>query len=101
MSQLQINLTNLQAILNNINNLPEVGGIILPELSNPASDIDLRANMEMIDEEGKIIVGTMADNGTIVATMDGINVKSVTVPAGYTDGGIVSLDNTIDNEITI
>ena len=44
--------------------------------------------------------GTMPNNGTISSTMDGINIKSVTIPAGYTSGGSVSLDNTIDDEVS-
>jgi hypothetical protein len=41
----------------------------------------------------------MIDNGAIASTMDGINTKSIAVPAGYTSGGTVSLDGTIDNEV--
>lgn len=45
------------------------------------------------------VTGTMPNNGTITSTMDGIDVKSVTIPEGYTAGGTVSLDDTIDNEV--
>lgn len=48
---------------------------------------------------GSKVTGTMTNNGAISSTMDGIDVKSVTVPAGYTSGGTVSLDNTIDDEV--
>lgn len=95
------NITNLQNLLEQVNALPEAssGGVTLPELSNPASTADLRADKELIDADGNVIIGTMTDNGEITTTMDGIDVKSVTVPAGYTSGGTVSLDNTIDNEV--
>jgi archaellin len=43
----------------------------------------------------------MPNNGTISQTMDGINTTSVTIPSGYTQGGSISLDNTIGNEVTI
>ena len=48
---------------------------------------------------GEKIIGTMVDNGDITSTIDGIEAKSVTVPAGYTSGGIIGLDDTIDNEV--
>lgn len=43
--------------------------------------------------------GTMPNNGTIEKTIDGINTKSTTIPAGYTSGGSVSLTDDIDNEV--
>lgn len=38
--------------------------------------------------------------GIITSTMDGITTKTIAIPAGYTSGGSVSLDNTIDNEVS-
>lgn len=52
---------------------------------------------EMLDGEGKKVIGTMPDNGAISSTMDGLETKSVSIPAGYTSGGTVALDSTIDN----
>lgn len=49
--------------------------------------------------KGSKVTGTMKNNGAISKTMDGINTKSVTVPAGYTSGGTVSLTDDIDNEV--
>lgn len=98
-SNLQSNNTNLQSILDTINALPEAG-INLPELTNQATSEDLLVNKQLIDQDGNIIEGSMPNNGTISQTMDGINTKSITIPAGYTSGGSVSLDNTIDNEVT-
>ena len=46
---------------------------------------------------GKKITGTMANNGTITKTIDGLNTKTTSIPAGYTSGGTIGLDNTIDN----
>lgn len=45
------------------------------------------------------VTGSMPNNGAIVSTMDGIDVKSIVIPEGYTAGGTVSLDDTIDNEV--
>lgn len=77
----------------------EGGEISLPELENEGSASDLMEGKELINADGNVVTGTMVDNGAIITTMDGINTKSVTVPAGYTSGGTVSLDNTIDNEV--
>lgn len=42
------------------------------------------------------VTGTMVNNGAISATIDGLTTTSYTVPAGYTSGGTVSLDDTIE-----
>lgn len=94
------NTPKLQSLLDKINSLPEAStGVELPELSNAASASDLLASKQLIDGEGNILTGTMPNNGAINKTFDGINTKSYTVPAGYTSGGTVKLDNTIDNEV--
>lgn len=73
----------------------------LPELNNEGTSSDLLNGKELINENGQIVTGTMPNNGTIAETMDGINTNSVTIPAGYTTGGVVSLDDTIDNEADV
>lgn len=96
------NTQKLQNLMDKINALPEYKeGIELPELSNEGSSADLLNNKQLIDSEGNIITGSMKNNGTINTTFDGINTKSYTIPKGYTDGGTVSLDNTIDNEVDL
>lgn len=97
-SPLSNNITNLQNILSTINSLPEAG-TDLPELTNEGSAPDLLSGKELINSDGNIVIGTMTDNGVISKAMDGINTKSVSVPAGYTSGGTVSLTNDIDNEV--
>lgn len=100
MSKLNKNTTTLQELIEIANNLPEAGsGGELPELSNEASASELLIGKELINSSGEVIAGTMANNGAISSTMDGLTTKTVTVPAGYTSGGTVSLDNTIDNEV--
>ena len=44
--------------------------------------------------------GSMANNGAVSKTLDGVTTKSVTIPAGYTSGGTVSMDGTVDNAVT-
>lgn len=42
------------------------------------------------------ITGSMTNNGAISGTIDGLTTTSYAVPSGYTSGGTVSLDNTIE-----
>lgn len=57
--------------------------------------------------DGKFIVladgtkaeGTMANNGAIAKTIDGLTETSVDIPAGYTSGGTVSLTDDIENAL--
>ena len=48
---------------------------------------------------GVKIEGTMANNGAVGSVMDGISVTSVSIPAGYTSGGAVTLDNSIEDAL--
>lgn len=75
------------------------GGVELPTLTNEGSASDILFDKEFIDGSGNIITGAMPNNGAISSTMDGIDVKSVTIPTGYTSGGTVSLTDDIDNEV--
>jgi hypothetical protein len=96
---LQENNADLQGILDAVRALPDAGSVELPELTNEGTSIDLLSNKQLIDQDGNIVTGSMANNGAISQTMDGINIKSVTIPSGYTSGGTVGLDNTIDDEV--
>ena len=57
--------------------------------------------------DGKFIVlaagskaeGTMANNGAIAKTIDGLTQTSVDIPAGYTSGGTVSMTDDIENAL--
>ena len=97
MSKLLTNTTDLQEVLQTLQN--KAAGTALPELTNEGAASDLLDGEQLIDSKGKVVVGTMPNNGTISSTMDGINTKSVSVPSGYTSGGTVSLTDDIDNEV--
>lgn len=79
-SELQSNNTDLLAILNSINELPEAGGVDLPELSNPGTAADLLSGKELIDGDGNKVTGTIATKTSANLTASG---ATVTVPAGY------------------
>lgn len=49
--------------------------------------------------DGEVVVGAMPNNGTFNETIDGLTATSCTVPAGYTDGGSVSLTNDIETAL--
>ena len=88
----------LDGITSGINSIQT--GVDLPELTNEGTASDMLVGKQLIDDEGNVITGSMPNNGTISSTMDGISIKSVSIPSGYTSGGTVSLDNTIDNEVS-
>lgn len=48
---------------------------------------------------GEKITGSMPNNGSISATMDGLTATSVVIPAGYTSGGTVSLTSDIEEAL--
>lgn len=98
MSQLLTNKNKLQEALNILQNKAANGGT-LPILTNPANESELLSGKELIDGGGLIITGSMPNNGAITMTMDGIDIKTVSIPEGYTSGGTVGLDGTIDEEV--
>lgn len=49
--------------------------------------------------DGSKVEGTMANNGAISKTIDGLTQTSATIPAGYTSGGTVSLTNAIETAL--
>jgi hypothetical protein len=90
------NTTTLEEILEIANALPDAG-TDLHALDNEGLASEFLSGKQLIDGVGNVVTGTMTNNGAVNKTMDGINTKSITVPAGYTSGGTVSLDDTIDN----
>lgn len=107
-SNLQINNTSLQEILNAVNELPDAsGGIELPELTNEGIASDLLAGKELIDGDGNKVTGTMPtgsaktpattitktpsisvnSSGLITASVSGTQNVTPTVSAGYVSSG--------------
>ena len=48
---------------------------------------------------GAKVTGTMANNGAMNKTIDGLTATSVSIPAGYTSGGTVSLTSDIEEAL--
>lgn len=61
-----------------------------------AAAADVVAGKKIVDAEGNVVTGTMADNGAISVTIDGLTTTSYTVPAGKTSGGTVTLTDDIE-----
>lgn len=61
---------------------------------------DVLANKIFVDATGTEVAGTMADNGSVAATIDGLNTTSYTIPAGKHSGsGTVTLTNAIETAL--
>lgn len=60
---------------------------------------DVLTGRVFVDAQGKTITGTMPNNGELSKTMDGLTTESVTIPAGYTSGGTVSLTGDIETAL--
>ena len=60
---------------------------------------DILAGKKIVSSTGAVVEGTMANNGAIAKTIDGLTATSVTIAAGYTSGGTVSLTNDIEEAL--
>ena len=81
------NVTNYASV--NVN-VPS-SGVTLPTLTNRGYESDLLSGKELIGPDGQIVMGRMADNGTITKVLDA-NTTSYTIPAGKHSGsGVVSI----------
>jgi hypothetical protein len=60
---------------------------------------------QILDDEtayvnGVKVTGTMANNGSTSKTIDGLTATSVSIPAGYTTGGTISLTSDIEDALS-
>lgn len=77
-----------------------LGAVKIMDISDSTVTADkMLSGVTAYDKAGDKITGSIRDNGSVSATFDGIDTKSVSVPAGYTSGGTVALDGTIDAEV--
>lgn len=74
------NNIDLRALMEQIDALPEAGGIELPELENEGTAADLLSGKQLIDQDGNVVTGTIETKTESNLTASG---NTVTVPAGY------------------
>lgn len=60
---------------------------------------DILAGKKIVSSTGAVVEGTMANNGAISKTIDGLTATSVTIASGYTTGGTVSLTDDIEEAL--
>lgn len=75
----------------------------IPDNYIDTTDADAKAGEILQDRTAYVggvkLEGTMANNGDVSAEFDGLTVLSVTIPAGYTSGGTVSLSGDIEEAL--
>ena len=64
-----------------------------------ATAADVLTGKNIVASDGTNVAGSMANNGAINETIDGLTVTSYTIPAGYTSGGTVSLTSDIEEAL--
>lgn len=64
-----------------------------------ATAADVLAGSKFVDADGTVTTGTMANNGAVSKTIDGLTATSAVIPAGYTSGGTVSLTDDIETAL--
>jgi len=60
---------------------------------------DVLTGKKIVSPAGDVVDGAMANNGDVSASIDGLTASSVTIPAGYTSGGTVSLTSDIEEAL--
>ena len=77
----------------------------IPSQYQDVSDVTATADTVLspnvfVDKEGNVTPGTMVDNGTVTATIDGLSKTSYVIPKGYHNGnGAVTLTDDIENAL--
>lgn len=64
-----------------------------------ATAADVLSGKKIVNSSGTVVTGSMVNNGSATSTIDGLTTTSVTIPAGYTTGGTVSLTSDIEEAL--
>lgn len=60
---------------------------------------DVLNGKKIVTADGTVVTGSMPNNGSTSKSIDGLTVTSVSIPAGYTSGGTVSLTSDIEEAL--
>lgn len=64
-----------------------------------ATAADVLDGEVIVDASGNKLTGSMANNGSVTGTIDGLTTTSKAIPAGYTTGGTISLTSDIEDAL--
>lgn len=84
--------------------LSKVSVAAIPDAYQDVSSVDAVAadvldGKKIVISDGTVVTGSMANNGAINSTIDGLTLTSVTISSGYTTGGTVSLTDDIEQAL--
>lgn len=84
--------------------LSKVTVAAIPDKYQDVSPVTAKQNTVLegnvfVDASGAVKEGTMANNGALTKTIDGLTATSIDIPEGYTSGGTVSMTNDIENAL--
>lgn len=84
--------------------LSKVSVAAIPDAYQDVTSVDAVAadvldGKKIVISDGTVVTGSMANNGAINSTIDGLTLTSVTIPSGYTTGGTVSLTDDIEQAL--
>ena len=98
MSNLNNNTTQLELLLQKVNELPAAGsgGVELPELSNEATASELFEGKELIDETGNVVTGTFTIEDELTEQNDLISQISALVATKANPSGGITPSGTIE-----
>lgn len=76
----------------------------IPAAYQDVTEVDAEAGevldgKKIVAADGTVVTGSMPNNGSVTATIDGLTATSATIPAGYTTGGTVSLTSDIEEAL--
>lgn len=64
-----------------------------------AAASDVLSGKKIVNAAGTVVTGSMPNNGSTSASIDGLTSTSAAIPAGYTTGGTVSLTTDIEEAL--
>ena len=82
-----------------VNAIPAIYGDATEANAIAANILSGKKAIVKVDNAATMVEGTMADNGAITGSIDGLTTTSYTIPSGYTAGGTVSLTNDINEAL--